>query len=155
MHAVYRYGVKVLSDSGVASRLIKGIRFSYLDLSEILNVAHSNLKLFAKSIEFQRKLSEEIERRMQCSYQGNNDSIEIPRFRYSGIKVEVPTNVAEEITKWLVESQTNGKQERMIRRLKYELEREFEDKKKRRRKYEEDVNEILRNQKIVREKNSK
>lgn len=155
LQAVYRYGIKVISDSGVTSRLIKGIRFSYLELGEILNVAHSNLKLFAKSPEFQKKLSDEIERRMKCSHQGNNDSIETPRLRYADSNIEVPRGVAEEITSWLVKSQTNGRQERMIRRLKYELEREFEDKNKRRRKYEDDVEEILNNQKIVRGKNSR
>jgi hypothetical protein len=48
LDAVYRYGMKVIDEPGVINRLVRGIRFSYLDLDDILSTASNEKKLFVK-----------------------------------------------------------------------------------------------------------
>jgi hypothetical protein len=36
LDAAYRYGVKVLDDPEVINRLIRGVRFNYLELNDLL-----------------------------------------------------------------------------------------------------------------------
>lgn len=67
LDAVYRYGMKVIDEPGVINRLIRGVRFGYLELNDILSIASNDKKLFSNCTEFQNRLSKEIERRLKLS----------------------------------------------------------------------------------------
>lgn len=145
MKVVYRYGIKVLNDAGVINKLIRGVRFNFLKLEDILSVAHSEVKMFAKSLDFQMKLTNEINRRMmlQIAFSSKIES-EKPRITYIGKEFNKDEiKVSEAITNWLLETKSNGKQERMIRKLNYELEKQFQENKKAKRKYENDINDLM------------
>lgn len=145
LDAVYRYIVKVLDDPGVTNRLIRGVRFNYLDLNDILSVASNNRKIFATSSEFQSSLSMEIERRLKAGIVSKSQEPTQPRrINYVDKETEsLNSNVAESITKWLVEGNRHGKHERVIRKLKFQLEQQHEQYKKVTKKYEQNIKELI------------
>jgi len=146
LDAVYRFGIKVLDDSGVINRLIRAVRFNYLDLNDLLSVASNNRKMFSNSKEFQTYFTQEMERRLRADFSGLKDSYtQSQRICYK-IKEHAQTpNVAQCITKWLVEGNRHGKNERAIRKLKHQLENQYQEHKKIKRKLESDISDILHN----------
>ena len=68
-----------------------------------------------------------------------------PRVNYKLKDSSTCVNVAEAITKWLLEGSRNGKHERIIRSLKLKLEHQHEYHTKVKRKLENDIKDMLDN----------
>ena len=145
LDVVYRYCMMVILDSAIINRLIRSVRFNYLDFGELLRISSEGKKVFQFSSEFQASLVMEMDRRMKGSYNSLKIEYERPRFNYkTKDPKDLSWNISEVISKWIVEEGNNSRLERTIKLLKLKMEEQYKHHQKVKRRLEDNLNDLLK-----------